>query len=322
MADLLGLLSLLAPFFGMIGLGIVSARLARLPASGLAWMQFFLVNLALPCLFFRLLADKPIAEIANGRFVALTTLCTAIAFAMSFFVTRPSAGLPARVIGAVSGSYSNIGYMGPPLVTSFLGPAASAPVALIFVFDTIFLFTAVPALMALAGVEHRSAWTIALQIVRRVALHPFMLATAAGVLASLAHWRPPEAADRVIGWLAGASAPCALFTLGVTVALQPVGRIAGTVSALVAIKLVAHPLIVWVMLSAFADPDPTWIQAALVMAALSPALNIFVLATQYRAGVERASACVLVGTVCSMGTLTLLLWLLKTGAVPPILFRG
>lgn len=322
MADLLGLLNLLAPFFGTIGLGIVSARVARLPVSGLAWMQVFLVYLALPCLFFRLLADKPIAEIANGRFVALTTCCTAIAFAASFLATRPSAGLPARAIGAVAGSYSNIGYMGPPLVTSFLGPAASAPVALIFVFDTLFLFTAVPVLMSLAGVERRRPWVTTIEIVRRVALHPFMLATAAGILASLAHWRPPEAADRMITWLSGASAPCALFTLGVTVALQPVGRVAGTVSALVAIKLVAHPLIVWVLLSAFADPDPIWIQAALVMAALPPALNVFVLASQYRAGIDRASACVLVGTIASMGTLTLLLWLLKTGAVPPILFRG
>ncbi len=323
MSDLLGLLNLLAPFFGLIGLGIVSARLARLPVAGLAWMQFFLVYLALPCLFFRLLADKPIAEVANGRFVFLTTLSTATAFALSFVAVRLAAGrLPESVIGAVSGSYSNIGYMGPPLVTSFLGAAASAPVALIFVFDTLFLFTAVPALMALAGVERRSLAAAAGEVLRRVALHPFMLATAAGLLASLAQWQPPEALEKVIGWLAGASAPCALFTLGVSVALAPVGRIAGPVSALVAIKLVVHPLLVWVLLSSLGDPDPVWVQAAVVMAALPPALNVFVLASQYRAGIERASACVLVGTLASMLTLTALLWLFKTGTVPPILFRG
>ena len=46
------------------------------------------------------------------------------------------------------------------------------------------------------------------------------------------------------------------------------------------------------------------------MAALPPALNIFVIATQYNVGVERASACVLIGTLASMVTLTGLLLLI------------
>lgn len=110
MSDLVGLFNLLAPFFGMIGLGIVSARLARLPEGGLAWMQFFLVYLALPCLFFRLLSGKPIDELLNWSFVAVTTLSTATAFGLSFWVgTRSRFRLPETIMGAVSGSYSNIG---------------------------------------------------------------------------------------------------------------------------------------------------------------------------------------------------------------------
>ena len=321
-SDLVSLLGLIAPFFGLIGLGIVSAKLARLPASGLVWMQFFLIYLALPCLFFRLLADKPIGELANWRFVGLTTAATSLAFLASFVVGRfASSRRPDAVISAVSGSYSNIGYMGPPLVASFLGPAASAPVALIFVFDTIFLFTAVPALMALAGVERRTPPQAAFGVRRRVMLHPFMLGTAAGVLAGLFHWVPPDPVDRMIGWLAGASAPCALFYLGVTVALQPVGRFAGAVSVLALIKLVLHPVLVYLLLSGFGPDNAVWTQAAVVMAALPPALNIFVLASQYRAGIEQASASVLVGTILSMLTLTLVLWLFRTGAIPPQLWR-
>lgn len=323
MSDLVGLLTILAPFFGLIGLGILSGRVARLPASGLAWMHFFLLYLALPSLFFRLISDTPIAELANWRFVALTTASTAAAFALSFAIGRlASPRLPDAVISAVSGSYANIGYMGPPLVVSVLGPAASAPVALIFVFDTLFLFTAVPALMALGGIERRSATEAALEVLRRVALHPFLLATAAGVLASLLGWRPPAAFDTMIGWLAGASAPCALFLLGVTVALQPVGRIAGAVSGIVAVKLLVQPLVVYLLISTVGSVDPVWAQAAVVMAALPPALNIFLLASQYRVGVEQASASVLVGTLGSMLTLTLILWLFRTGAIPPLLFRG
>ena len=321
-SDLLGLLSLLAPFFGLIILGIVAAKIAKLPVEGLAWMRFFLVYLSLPCLFFRLLADKPIAEILSGRFALLTTVATAIAFGFSLAVVAwATRRLPEAVLGGVAGSYSNIGYMGPPLVLSFLGSAADAPVALILIFDTLFLFTIVPALMSLAGVDRRSPARAILVVLGRVVFHPFMLGTAAGLLASFLQFRPPEVVDKMTLWLANAAAPSALFVLGVILALQPVGRIRADIPVLVAIKLIVHPLAVWVLLSLFADPDPVWVQAAVVMAALPPALNIFVLSTQYRVGVERASACVLVGTVLSMLTLTGVLWLFRSGTVPVLLFR-
>ncbi len=95
----------------------------------------------------------------------------------------------------------------------------------------------------------------------------------------------------------------------------------GEVPALVAIKLILHPLLVWVVLSALGDFGQTWTYAAMIMAALPPALNIFVISTQYNVGVERASACVLIGTLASMVTLTGILYLTtNTAALPYDLF--
>jgi hypothetical protein len=46
------------------------------------------------------------------------------------------------------------------------------------------------------------------------------------------------------------------------------------------------------------------------MAALPPALNVYVLASQYGVAVERASNAILIGTLASVFTVTgLLLWL-------------
>ena len=322
MSELLGLFNLLAPFFGLIGLGFFCGKAARRPEAGLAWMQFFLVYAALPCLFFRLIADKPLDQVLNWPFVLATTLCTAFAFALSFAgaMWHTRGDMPQAVMQGVAGSYSNIGYMGPPLVLSALGPAASAPVALIFVFDNLFLFSLVPLLMALAGVEKRSLPATVADIARKVATHPFNLATVAGVIASMLQLELPSALDKIVVWLSGAAAPCALFLLGVTVALRPMPRVPGEVPALVVIKLVLHPLLVWVLLSALGDFDPTWAYAAVVMAALPPALNIFVISAQYNVGVERASACLLIGTLVSMVTLTTFLWFIKTGRMPADLF--
>jgi malonate transporter and related proteins len=322
MADLVGLFNLLAPFFGLIGLGFLCGKVGRRPEAGLAWMQFFLIYVSLPCLFYTLLADKPLNELANWPFILTTTLCTAVAFAISFGIGlwHARGNIGQAVMQGVAGSYSNIGYMGPPLILSAIGPAASAPVALIFVFDNILLFSLVPLLMAVAGVKRRTWLATSGEVAWKVATHPFNLATAVGILASSLHLQLPAALDRIVTWLSGAAAPCALFLLGVTVALRPLGRVPREVPPLVFVKLVLHPLLVWLLLSAFGGFDPTWTYAAVLMAALPPALNIFVISTQYNIGVERASACVLVGTLASMATLTAFLWFIKTGRMPPDLF--
>lgn len=317
MSELIGLINLLAPFFGLIGLGFFCGKKVKHPEAGLAWMQFFLIYVALPCLFFRLIADKPLDELANWPFIAATTLSTAMAFALSFAAGwRHTKDMPQSVMQGVAGSYSNIGYMGPPLVLAALGAGASAPVVLIFVFDNLFLFSVVPLLMSFAGLDKLTLAATLRRIAWRVLTHPFNVATMIGIAASYLHITLPQAANQIVTWLSGAAAPCALFILGVTVALRPMKRMPGEVPALVLIKLILHPILVWVMLSALGDFDPTWTYAAITMAALPPALNIFVIATQYNVGVERASACVLVGTLVSMVTLTGVLFLIRTGLMP------
>ncbi|HST94295.1 MAG TPA: AEC family transporter [Microvirga sp.] len=321
MSELIGLFNLLAPFFGLIGLGFLCGKLVRQPESGLAWMQFFVIYVALPCLFYRLIADKPLDQLTNWPFVTATTLATLCAFSLSFAAGwRHTRDLPQSVMQGVAGSYSNIGYMGPPLVLSALGQGASAPVVLIFVFDNLLLFSLVPLLMSVAGLERLSLSATIRRIVWRILTHPFNVATMLGIAASYLHLELPAPANQIVTWLSGAAAPCALFILGVTVALRPLLRIPGEVPALVFTKLVLHPLVLWVLLSALGDFGATWTYAALTMAALPPALNIFVISTQYNVGVERASACVLLGTVVSMVTLTTLLYVISTGILPYDLF--
>jgi predicted permease len=56
------------------------------------------------------------------------------------------------------------------------------------------------------------------------------------------------------------------------------------------------------------------------MASLPPALNVFVMASQYKVYVERASAIILIGTIASVITVTGLLYLITIGGVSYKLF--
>jgi hypothetical protein len=311
-------LALALPFFGVIFLGLGCGRLARIPESGLAWLSFFIIYVALPALFFSLVARTPFHELTNGRFIAATTLSTAACFALSLAVGLwlRRGNLPEAAIAAIVGSYANVGYMGPGLTLGALGAGASVPTALIFVFDSLFFFTIIPIMMAIGGRDRRSVSATAWLVVRRVVTHPFNVATFLGVLAAYVEFHPPAAIEKTLEFLRNAAAPCALFTLGVSVALRPMDRMQSEVPALLLIKLVVHPALVWLVLTTVGGFEPVWVATAVLMASLPPALNAFIMAKQYETYVEGASGGVLIGTVVSVVTVTLMLYAVQHDMLP------
>jgi predicted permease len=83
---MLDVLNLALPFFGLILLGLFCSRFNRIPESGLAWMNFFIVYVALPALFYRILAQTPLEQLAQGRFILATTLSTLLAFGLALTI--------------------------------------------------------------------------------------------------------------------------------------------------------------------------------------------------------------------------------------------
>lgn len=317
-------IALALPYFGLILIGYLGGFIFKIPQEGLAWLNAFVVYFALPALIFTLVAETPFEQLSNWPFVLTTTFTTYVAFALAFLVgflvTRGN--IREATMQGVAGSYSNIGYMGPPLTIAALGAEAAVPAALIFCFDNTMLFTIVPLLMALAGGEQKSALALMLQAARRILLHPFIIATIAGAVAAYFEFRPSGALGDILTSLRGAAAPCALFAMGVTFALRPLQRVPWELPFLLSLKLVIHPALVLIMLSIVGQFDPIWVFTAILMAALPPATNVFVIAQQYNTYVQRASSVVIVGTLVSVVTLTTALYLVKSGLIPSNLFAG
>ncbi|NDV88198.1 AEC family transporter [Aurantimonas aggregata] len=315
---MIAIVGLISPFFGLIALGFGAGRIVRHPVDGLAWLNVFIIYIALPALFFQLLAKTPVEKLASPAFVTATTLATFVIFALGFALAmaRSRGDIPAATVQGLASAYGNIGYMGPGLALVAIGPEAAVPVALIFCFDNTLHFVMAPLMMALGGDRRGTALQIAGGVLLRIFTHPFIIATIVGVTAAIFHVVLPDPVDRFLQLLANAAAPCALFAMGVTLALRPLKRVPPELSFIVPLKLVAHPIAVWLMLGAFGSFDPIWVQSAMLLASLPTATNVFVIAQQYGVWVERASASVLVTTVLSVGTVTLLLYLIASGAVP------
>jgi predicted permease len=312
---MIDILNLALPYFGLIFVGFACGRWKRLPEAGLAWMNFFLLYVSLPALFFRIMSRTPFEELNNLPFVLATTLATVIAFTLAAVGARWLGKLSLRdaTMAGLAGGYGNIGYMGPGLALAVLGTKAAVPTALIFCFDSIFLFSIVPLAMALTAGEKRPMLSTIGMVVREIVLHPLIVAAYCGAAAAALHLKLPVAVDGMLQFLQNAAAPVALFVLGVTVALRPFGRVPWEVPGVIAIKLLIHPLVVFglmLLLGPFAQP---WAATAVLMASLPPALNVFVIARQNDTWIEPASVAVLIGTFASVVTLTSVMWALQTG---------
>ena len=309
------ILNLALPYFGLIFIGFACGKTRGLPESGLAWMNFFLLYVSLPALLFRIMSETPFSELNNPPFLIATTLATVSAFVLAMAAGRIIGDLSLRkaTMAGLAGAYGNIGYMGPGLALAVLGAKAAAPTALIFCCDSIFLFTIVPLLMALTDREHPSFLHAIGLAARQIALNPLIMSAVLGALVAAFHIPLPTALDRTLLFLQNAAAPTALFVLGVTVALRPFDRVPWEVPGVIAIKLLIHPLIVFGLMLLFGPFAQPWAATAVLMAALPPALNVFVIARQNNTWIEPASVAVLIGTFASVVTLTSVMWFIQSG---------
>ena len=315
---MLEILALLLPFFGLILIGYLAARITGQTAEALGWMNTFIIYAALPALFFKLVAKTPLHDLTRVDFILADIAATYSVFVMVFaagHLMRKN-NVAESTLQAFGGAYGNIGDMGPGLALLALGERAAVPVALIVCFENAMHFVVAPAMMALAGGERRSGARLVFKILRKVALHPFILSCAAGFLFVALGLPVPTPAQQLIDTLAQAAAPCALFAMGVTLALRPLKRVPAEIYYIVPAKLVLHPLVAYLVLSAVGGFDPVWIQSAVLLAALPTAANVFVIGQQYQTWQERASATILISTVISVLTISLVLYCLRSGLLP------
>jgi predicted permease len=245
-----------------------------------------------------------------------------VVFAISFGIGALSSNgdISKSTIQGLAGAYGNIGFMGPGIAIAALGPEAAVPVALIFCFENAMHFTIAPLMMAInngSGVKKiHLLWSVFISIVT----HPFIIATILGISAAAFQFHAPEPVEKLLSSISAAAAPCALFAIGVSIALRPIGRLPSSMSLLLAMKLVVHPVIAYVVVSWVGDFSATWTYSAVLLASLPTATNVYVIAQQNNVWVNRASSMIVLSTILSVFTVTGLLYLISNGLLPADLF--
>ncbi|MDH3695411.1 MAG: AEC family transporter, partial [Gammaproteobacteria bacterium] len=205
---------------------------------------------------------------------------------------------------------SNTVLLGIPLILTAFGEQASVPIFLIIYFHSFLLMPTVTTIIELGQGRGKSIGQLWLSTFKSLFTNPVILGLFAGMSFNLLNLPIPHAIDSVAQMLGAAATPGALFAMGASLSQY---RVAGNLPAagvLSVLKLVIHPLIVW-LLAVFAfDIEPLWIAVAVVMAAMPTGVNMYLFAQRYKVAVAVATTTVLLCTALSIVTLSGLLFLL------------
>ncbi len=153
------------------------------------------------------------------------------------------------------------------------------------------LLIVTPLMMALGGTVRSNPRRLAEDIARQVGLNPAIIATVLASSRSPSALRLPGPIEGTLSFVGNAAAPGALFLLGLSLAQRSFAPLALETPIVIGVKLIVHPLIVYLLLSWVGGFDAVWVNTAILIAALPPAANVIALAGRYKVYGDRAAGC-------------------------------
>lgn len=303
------LIGIVLPVFLLIGLGLGARRFGLVGDRTGDGLSDFVFVLAVPCLLFRTLARAEIPQAQPWGYWIAYFAGAAIVWVVAMLACSRVFGRsgPAAVACGFASAQSNTVLVGIPIILKAFGDAGAVPLALL-------LAVHLPVMMLAATVLAEGRQTSLLTIGRKLITHPIIVGILLGSAARPIVDVIPAPVWVVVDGLAGAAVPAALVTLGI--ALHRYGLESGIALPLTlsTLKLIVHPLIVFVLaIHVFSMPS-AWAGVAVLFAACPCGINAYLFAERYKAGMAETSAAIALSTQLSV--FTMILWLAVLGVKP------
>ena len=317
------ILSLLAPVFALLFIGILVERFRLVPPGGAATLNMLVFNLAMPCLIFSSMAVSDPADLARGGYVGGTLagmfVCCALAHSLVSRGFR-SRHAEASIMGVLA-SFPNTAFMGLPIMISLFPDTHDAVLA-----ATISTVFCLPLLLIgmfvqewCRNAEGLSRRRLLRKVARTMGRNPILLATLAGAVVCVARLPVPEGALTVCRSLAATATPCALVALGMVLSIQMTSSVRGESHLswqipVDLIKLILQPLLTLFALSGL-GVSGEWLAMGVILAGMPTGSVAYVLSETYGVAARDASRVILVDTALSVLTIPLMVFLLQRAGI-------
>lgn len=303
------LLDVILPVFIVMGFGYVAVWRNFFSDAGVDLLMGFTQGFAIPCLLFG----------------AISTIDLAATFDLALlgsFYTGALAGFFAGLLGAryffgrdwedsvaigFCGLFSNTVLLGLPITERAFGvDALEANYAIIAVHSPFGYLVGITA-MEIARNTGGSYSKLPAKVLRAMFRNPLVIGITLGLFVNLTNLPVPHVLSDAVALMGQAALPAALFGLGgVLYRYRPEGDMR-TIMYVVAISLILHPTVTWIM-GRNLGLDTEGFRSAILTSAVAPGVNAYVFANMYGRAKRVAASSVLIATGLSI--VTVWLWLL------------
>ncbi len=300
---MLDVLSGFATIWVVIGVGALIARLGVLDETGEAGLNRLSFAVGMPALMFITLSRADVARIfSTNVLVALMAIAVTIVLYLVAAAVRFHGRAGHRVIGTFCSCYVNANNMGVPIAAYVMKDTSwVAPLLLIQqgVLQPIGL--TVLDLLETRRSGRASSW---LRNVSTPLRNPMTLGVLLGLAFNLLHIPVPGLAAQTLDMLGGLAVPCMLIAYGISLSRGlrfDLTQRAETIYVC-ALKLFIQPFAALVF-SRLLGLDRQTALAAVVLAALPTAQNVFVFSSRYSTATRFSRDVILITTVLSIATM-------------------
>ncbi|MDO5691848.1 MAG: AEC family transporter [Pseudomonadota bacterium] len=306
------------PIFLIVAVGYVVTRLGVLKRADMTVLSTFVVKVALPALVFVSVAGRSLGEILNPTWLLTYGVSAMIMMGLGNLYAKArgrSAARAATVGFAMSGT--NNGFVGLPMFLILLPNVAGLAAGMAMLVDnTLIIPVALAMYEAITGAGGPLTHKLGV-LVRRVLLHPMVIAIILALLLGALNLELTGMLDRAVQMVASSSSAVALFSIGgMLVGLQVRGQIADILTA-VGGKLLLMPLLavgLVNLLPTLALPTlSTDLRVAAVLTCALPSMTVMAAVAEQHGEGDLGAASMMLSTVISFFTLTA--WMMGLRAV-------
>jgi len=296
------LINVIFPVFLVGGCGFILAKAVKADATLLARIVFYLLG---PALVFRSIYVSDVTLDSVLWIAALIGCIHAFMIGLSRLIGRFRGWQgDKQTAGTLVLTFSNCGNYGLPVLLFAFGEEGFA-LGVVYLLVSIMMQSTLG--IGIASWHKGMSW-------RKWALHvlkvPYLYAFLLAVLLRVARIELPLGIFRSVDLLASAAIPGQLLMLGIQLAEVRLHHFDFDSISLSVTKLAVPPLLAWGLTTLFGIGG--LLQSVLIVEAAMPsAVNTLVLAMHYRRNTDLAATVVFLSTVISLGTVALVLTLLR-----------
>jgi malonate transporter and related proteins len=297
------LIDVILPVFIVIGFGYLAVWRGYFTDTGVEGLMKFTQNFAIPCLLFRAISTLDLEQ--NFDLVLLGS-----------FYTGAFVGFLAGLLGArfIFGRdwedsiaigfcclFSNSLLLGLPITERAYGVQALQANYAIIAIHSPFCYAVGITAMEIARNRGAAPAALPAKVLRAMFHNALIIGIALGFVVNLSGIAAPAVLTDALDLIARAALPAALFGLGgVLYRYRPEGDLR-TIFYVVAVALLLHPAIVWVLGMRF-GLGVDGMRSAVLTAAMAPGVNAYIFANMYGRARRVVASAVLMATAGSIVT--------------------